>query len=102
MPHSLRHAICNEVFEKWTFADTCRAIRSAGYTGIEIAPFTLADDPAAFPPARRRECRAVIASEGLQFVGLHWLMAAPQGLHVTTPMPLSAPAAGSTSAISST
>ncbi|HXM43781.1 MAG TPA: sugar phosphate isomerase/epimerase family protein [Bryobacteraceae bacterium] len=85
MPHRLRHAICNEIFEKWTFADACRAIRKAGYTGIEIAPFTLAEDPAAFPPGGRRECRDIVASEGLQFVGLHWLMVTPKGLHVTTP-----------------
>ncbi|MGA2579927.1 MAG: sugar phosphate isomerase/epimerase family protein [Bryobacteraceae bacterium] len=85
MPHRLRHAICNEVFEHWAFADACRAIRKTGYSGIEIAPFTLAGDPAAFPPARRSECRDIIASEGLQFVGLHWLMVSPQGLHVTTP-----------------
>ena len=85
MPHRLRHAICNEVFENWTFADACRAIRQAGYSGIEIAPFTLAEDPATVPPARRRECRDIIASEGLQFVGLHWLMVSPKGLHVTAP-----------------
>lgn len=81
----LRHAICNEVFENWAFADTCRAVREAGYTGIEIAPFTLAEDPATVSAARRRECRDVMASEGLTFVGLHWLMVSPKGLHVTTP-----------------
>lgn len=81
----LRHAICNEVFENWPFAETCRAIRAAGYAGIEIAPFTLAEDPATFPPSSRRECRDVIASEGLEFVGLHWLMVSPKGLHVTAP-----------------
>src|ERR1039458_5034137 len=85
MPHRLRHAICNEVFENWTFADACRAIRKAGYSGIEIAPFTLAEDPATLTPAGCRECRDIMASEGLQFVGLHWLMVSSKGLHVTTP-----------------
>ena len=69
MPHSLRHAVCNEVFESWPFADACRAIRQAGYTGIEIATFTLAEDPPHFRPRQRREYRDIMASEGLQFVG---------------------------------
>jgi D-psicose/D-tagatose/L-ribulose 3-epimerase len=85
MPHRLRHAICNEVFENRRFPDACRAIRQAGYSGIEIAPFTLAEYPATLSPARRRECRDIMASEGLQYVGLHWLMVRPEGLHVTTP-----------------
>ena len=38
----LRHAICNEVYDKWDFAQACASIRKAGYTGIEIAHFTLA------------------------------------------------------------
>jgi sugar phosphate isomerase/epimerase len=83
--HSLRHATCNEAFEKWDFADACRAIRKIGYTGIEIAPFTLAEKPSDVSPARRAEVRAIMAGEGLDFVGIHWLMVSPKGLHVTTP-----------------
>ncbi len=85
MPARFRHATCNEVYEKRPFAETCRAIRAAGYSGIEIAPFTLDEDPASTPAAKRREYAAVIRSEGLEFAGLHWLMVSPKGLHATTP-----------------
>ena len=85
MSYHFRHAICNEAFEKFAFSDACRAIHKAGYEGIEIAPFTLAEDPATIPAQKRRECRSIIESEGLKFVGLHWLMVSPKGLHVTTP-----------------
>lgn len=85
MPYVFRQSICNEAFDKWPFADACKAIRKAGYTGIEIAPFTLAEDPATITAAQRREYRDIIVSEGLKFVGLHWLMVSPKGLHVTGP-----------------
>jgi D-psicose/D-tagatose/L-ribulose 3-epimerase len=85
MSYHFRHAICNEAFEKFAFADACLAIRKAGYEGIEIAPFTLAENPATIPIAKRGEYRAIMESEGLRFVGLHWLMVSPKGLHVTTP-----------------
>ena len=84
-PPVLRHAICNEAFEKWDFADACRAIHDIGYSGIEIAPFTLGETPAGVSQAKRAELRDVIKSEGLIFVGLHWLMVSPKGLHVTSP-----------------
>jgi D-psicose/D-tagatose/L-ribulose 3-epimerase len=84
MSYRFRHAICNEAFEKFPFPDACRAIRKAGYEGIEIAPFTLAEDPSTIPASQRREYRSVIESEGLRFAGLHWLMVSPKGLHVTT------------------
>lgn len=87
MENGFRHSTCNEAFEKWPFQDACRAIRKAGYTGIEIAPFTLAETPAEVSAARRAELRDMITSEGLQFVGLHWVMVSPKGLHVTTPDP---------------
>ncbi len=79
-----RYSICNEVFEKWDFAVACRAIKSAGYTGIEISPFTLAENADQISTARRRELRNIMRSEGLTFVGLHWLLVTPKDLHVTT------------------
>jgi D-psicose/D-tagatose/L-ribulose 3-epimerase len=80
-----RQSICNEIYRGWDFAAACRDMRSAGYEGIEIAPFTLAEEPARISPAKRREYHDIILAEGLTFVGLHWLMVAPPGLHVTTP-----------------
>ena len=78
------HAICNEIYEKWPLRDACRSMRRIGYTGIEISPFTLAERPSDITSAQRREYRDIIQSEGLSFVGLHWLMVSPKGLHVTT------------------
>lgn len=85
MPFRFRHAICNEIYKGWDFREACQSIRKAGYTGIEIAPFTLAEDPCTLTPAQRVEYKAIMADEGLEFVGLHWLMVSPPGLHVTTP-----------------
>ncbi|MCP5120549.1 MAG: sugar phosphate isomerase/epimerase, partial [bacterium] len=85
MSYQFRHAICNEVYQDWAFAEACKSIKTIGYEGIEIAPFTLAEDPATIAAEKRRECRSIIEGEGLDFVGLHWLMLAPKGLHVTTP-----------------
>jgi D-psicose/D-tagatose/L-ribulose 3-epimerase len=84
MPREFQHAICNEIYGAIPFAEVCRDIRRIGYNGIEIAPFTLDRNPTAIAPARRREYRDIIASEGLRFAGLHWLLAAPASLHATT------------------
>jgi D-psicose/D-tagatose/L-ribulose 3-epimerase len=85
MPHRFKQAICNEVYEKRPLRDVCKSIREIGYDGIEIAPFTLADKPSDIGAAQRLEYRDTIRSEGLGYVGLHWLMVSPKGLHVTTP-----------------
>ncbi len=77
--------MCNEAFEQTPFAEVCRTLKSIGYEGIEIAPFTLAPDPVEITAGQRRQFADIIRSEGLAFVGLHWLMVSPKGLHVTTP-----------------
>lgn len=84
MPGSLRLALCNELFEPLPFDRACRRVRELGYGGLEIAPYTLGEDPASISLEQRIELRRVLQSEGLEFVGLHWLLAAPPGLHVTT------------------
>ena len=83
-PLRFRYAICNEMFEKLDLAAQCRMIHAAGFQGIEIAPFTLADNLDEITPAKRRELRGTIRSEGLQFAGLHWLLITPKWLHLTT------------------
>ena len=85
MGRQFRHAMCNEAFEGSSFAAACAAIRRAGYTGVEVAPFTLGEAPALVGAAERREYRSIMASEGLGFAGFHWLMVTPKGLHVTAP-----------------
>ena len=82
--------MCNEAFEHRPFgperlAEACRTLRAAGYAGIELAPFTLAEDPLALRAGQRRELRDIMASEGMEFVGLHWLLVVPFPIHVTTP-----------------
>jgi D-psicose/D-tagatose/L-ribulose 3-epimerase len=77
--------MCNEAFEQTPFQSVCKTLRAAGYEGIEISPFTLAASPGDISPDQRREYADIMKSEGLTFVGLHWLMVSPKGLHVTTP-----------------
>lgn len=81
----MKFAICNELFEGWAFDDMCRASRAAGYDGIEVAPFTLAPRITDVTPQRRAELRAQAAAAGVEIIGLHWLLAGTQGLHLTSP-----------------
>lgn len=80
-----RFAICNETYQGWTLTDACRHAAGCGYDGIEIAPFTLDDDPRRITLAQAQEARRVATDAGLDVVGLHWLLLKPEGLHVTTP-----------------
>ncbi|HET8550678.1 MAG TPA: sugar phosphate isomerase/epimerase family protein [Bryobacteraceae bacterium] len=82
---AFRYAVCNETFEGQSFAESCWVARATGYTGLEIAPATLGADPVALSAAARRELRRTMSSEGLQYAGLHSLMPASPGLHLTTP-----------------
>ena len=50
----MRYAICNETFEGWDHARVCRSVAELGYTGLEMAPFTLAPRITDVSAARRR------------------------------------------------
>lgn len=81
----MRYAICNETFQDWPFEKAFSYARSLGYTGIEIAPFTLGKPVADFGAEDRAVLRGQIAEAGLECVGLHWLLAKTEGFYLTTP-----------------
>jgi sugar phosphate isomerase/epimerase len=81
----MRYAICNETFEGWDHPRVCRFVAGLGYQGLEIAPFTLAGRITDVSPQRRRELRQQAEDCGLTLLGLHWLLAKTEGLHLTSP-----------------
>ena len=80
-----RYAICNETFGDWSLAKACDFAAAAGYSGIEVAPFTLAPLATDLSAPTRSEMRRTIARAGLDCVGLHWLLAKTEGFHVAHP-----------------
>lgn len=80
----MKFAMCNEFCEGWAFEDVCRLAADSGYQGVEIAPFTLAPTVYSVEPARRIELRETALEHGVEVVGLHWLLAKTEGLHINT------------------
>lgn len=80
----MKYAICNETFQNQDWAETCRAVAGFGYAGIEVAPFTLGEDVADISVQARRSYADTARREGLEVVGLHWLLVSPKGLSVTS------------------
>ncbi len=83
----MKFAICQELFENWDWEKQCRFIAETGYQGIEVAPFTLAPRITDLPAERRTTLRKQAADHGLQIIGLHWLLAKTEGLHLTSTDP---------------
>lgn len=83
----MKYAVCNETWfgSQEPFERVCERIVQAGYTGVEIAPFTLAQNPWELTEQDARAVRNAAQQAGLEVVGLHWLLMAPAGLHLTTP-----------------
>lgn len=81
----MKFAICNETFPDWSFEKACEFSRECGYTGVEIAPFTLADYATDVSSGRRDELVRIAADNGLEIIGLHWLLAKTEGFYLTTP-----------------
>lgn len=80
----MKFAICQELFEGWDWERQCRFAAETGYTGLEVAPFTLAPRITDVSAERRRELRKIAADHGLTLCGLHWLLAKTEGFHLTT------------------
>jgi sugar phosphate isomerase/epimerase len=83
----MQFAICNELFEGWSFEEVCRYTKSVGYEGLELAPFTLAPLITDVDRAARVAIRQQAADAGVSIIGLHWLLAKTEGFYLTSPDP---------------
>ncbi len=84
----MRFAICNETYQGWDFQSTCAHIAATGYEGVEVAPFTLKDDPREISEVEARAFGKTARGEGSELVGLHWLLVKPSWLNLNTTDPL--------------
>jgi sugar phosphate isomerase/epimerase len=77
-------SLCNEVIRDLPLALQFLFAREVGYGGVEIAPFTLADNPHLLPDTRRAEIRTAARDAGIVITSLHYLLLAPSGLSITS------------------
>lgn len=81
----MKFAICQELFEDTSWTEQCRIISEAGYTGVEVAPFSISDNMASVSTEELLAFRATADQFGLEIIGLHWLLAKTEGLYLTSP-----------------
>ena len=81
----MKYAICNETFGDAPLAEAAKLSAEIGYTGFEIAPFTLTDDISTISATEASGLGDQVRDAGLEIVGLHWLLAKTEGYHLTAP-----------------
>jgi D-psicose/D-tagatose/L-ribulose 3-epimerase len=80
----MRIALCNEVIAPMPFPQQCVYAQKLGYDGLEVAPYTLSDEPHRLGSAQLAAARAAAADAGIAITGLHWLLLKPAGLSIST------------------
>ena len=80
----MRIALCNEVIAPMPFPAQCVYAAKLGYDGLEIAPYTLSDEPHRLGAAQIAAARSAAQDAGIAITGLHWLLVKPAGLSIST------------------
>lgn len=80
----MRIALCNEVLSPMPFPAQCEYAAKLGYDGLEVAPYTLSEEPHRIGRAQLAAARSAAAGSGIAITGLHWLLVKPAGLSITT------------------
>ena len=81
----MKYAICNELYGDMPLEKAFAHAKRLGYTGLEIAPFTLGDDAGSISPLERSRVKQIAGDLGMEIIGLHWLLAKTHGYHLTHP-----------------
>jgi D-psicose/D-tagatose/L-ribulose 3-epimerase len=81
----MKIGICNELFQGWPIEEIFDYVTRLGYQGVEIAPFSLADSVRDISPERRKAIRQAADERKIEIIGLHWLLAKPEGLSINHP-----------------
>jgi sugar phosphate isomerase/epimerase len=79
----MRIALCNEVIAPMPFPRQCEYAAKLGYDGLEIAPYTLSEEPHRMGSAQIAAARSAAEDCGIAVTGLHWLLVKPAGLSIT-------------------
>ena len=80
----MRIALCNEVIAPMPFPKQCEYAAKLGYDGLEIAPYTLSDEPHRLGAAQLAAARSAAKDAGVAVTGLHWLLLKPSGLSISS------------------
>ena len=80
----MKLSLCNEVIRELAFERQCALAAELGYDGLELAPFTVSEQPHLMGPDKRSWLKRAAGDAGIQITSLHWLLMAPSGLHITT------------------
>ena len=81
----MKISICNELFRDWPIEKLFKYVAQLGYDGVEIAPFTLADSVTEISHEKRKAIRRAAEKNGIEIIGLHWLLVKPEGLSINHP-----------------
>jgi D-psicose/D-tagatose/L-ribulose 3-epimerase len=80
----MRIALCNEVIAPMPFPAQCEYAAKLGYDGLELAPYTLSEEPHRMGAAQIAAARSAAQDAGIAVTGLHWLLVKPTGLSIST------------------
>jgi D-psicose/D-tagatose/L-ribulose 3-epimerase len=80
----MKLSLCNEVLRDLPFGKQCEVAAALGYDGLELAPFTVFDNPHDVHRMLASSCQSIAASHGLKISSLHWLLVRPEGMSMVS------------------
>ncbi len=84
----MKFGLCNEMYEHvtdWTTPEAFAPIAACGYDGVELTPYTISQYVTDISADTRRKVRDAVQRAGLEMIGIHWVLARTEGLHISHP-----------------